>query len=198
MRNVLHAGSGTGRPLTSAIVASLRQAVLVLAGLCLTAGLAAGTAAAHEYKAGTLTIGHPWTRATPPGAKVGGGFLSITNNGTSPDRLVAVESDAAGSAEIHQMATENGVMKMAPLDKGLEIKPGATVKLAPGGYHVMFMNLKQPFKQGASIKGTLVFEKAGRVPVDFKVDAIASKGADAHHDHGGEMHGGQMHGGQKQ
>jgi copper(I)-binding protein len=178
MRNVLHAGSGKRRPLTSAIIA--------LAGICLMACLPAGTATAHEYKAGTLTIGHPWTRATPPSAKVGGGYLSITNNGTSPDRLVAVESDTAGVAEIHHMATENGVMKMQAVPGGLEIAPGATVKLAPGGYHVMFMELKQPFKQGSSIKGTLVFEKAGRVPVEFKVDAIASKAPDAHHHHGGQ------------
>jgi copper(I)-binding protein len=191
MRHVLHAGSGTGRPLASLIIASLRHAMLVLAGLCLTAGLALGTAAAHEFKAGTLTIGHPWTRATPPSAKVGGGFMSITNNGTSPDRLVAVECEAAGVAEIHHMATENGVMKMQAVPGGLEIAPGATVKLAPGGYHVMFMELKQPFTQGSSIKGTLVFEKAGRVPVSFKVEAIASKAPDAHHDHGGKMHGGK-------
>jgi copper(I)-binding protein len=165
----------------------LRQITLAAAGLGLAIGLMSGPVAAHEYKAGSLSIGHPWTRATPPSAKVGGGFMTLTNHGTSPDRLIAVETDAAASSEIHQMSHENGVMKMQPLANGLEIAPGATVKLAPGGYHVMFMNLKQPFKEGNSIKGTLVFEKAGRVPVEFKVDAIAGSKPDAHdHHHGGQ------------
>jgi copper(I)-binding protein len=190
MRNSPDARTGKHRNLVPFTLASLRQAALALAitsaGLGLGIALPAGSASAHEYKAGTLSIGHPWARATPPGAKVGGGFLTITNNGSAADRLVAVESDVATAAEVHEMATENGVMKMRSLDKGLEIAPGATVKLAPGGLHVMFVNLKQPFKQGTSVKGTLVFEKAGRVPVEFKVETIAGKAPDAHHHHGGQ------------
>jgi copper(I)-binding protein len=186
MRIVVQAGAGKGRPITSAIIASFRQAALALAGLCLSLGLLSGAAVAHEFKAGTLTIGHPWARATPPGAKVGGGFMSITNNGTTPDRLVSAESAVAEVVEIHNMALENGVMKMQPLPNGLEIAPGATVTFAPGGYHMMFMNLKQPLKQNTKVKGTLVFEKAGRVAVEFQVDSIAAKAPDAHHHHGGQ------------
>jgi len=190
MRNFPDARPGKHRAALPFILACLRQGALVLAlalaGIGIGIGLPAGSAGAHEYKAGTLSIGHPWTRATPPGAKVGGGFLTITNNGSAADRLVAVESEAAAAIEIHEMATENGVMKMKPLANGIEIAPGATVKLAPGGLHVMFVNLKQPFKQGTSVKGTLVFEKAGRVPVEFKVDTIAGKAPDAHQHHGGQ------------
>ena len=96
-------------------------------------------ALAHDYKLGSLEIGNPWTRATPPSAQSGGGFLTITNKGTTPDRLVAVRSTASNKAEIHEMKMDGNVMRMRELEKGLEIPPGATVKLKPGSYHLMFM-----------------------------------------------------------
>ncbi len=155
----------------SAVSNNMRQTrtILGLAGFCFL--LSALTCAfAHGYTVGSLKIGHPWSRETPPGAKVGGGYLSIENTGDAPDTLVAVESDAAAPVQIHEMAMDNGVMKMRPLAAGIEIKPGSTVTLAPCGYHVMFMNLKEPFTAGAMVKAVLVFEKAGRVPVEFKVE----------------------------
>lgn len=133
-------------------------------------------AAAHGFKIGDLTIGHPWTRATPGGAKIGGGYLSITNNGTTPDRLVGVSLSVAGHGEIHEMKMDGGVMTMRPLTDGIAIKPGETVKLEPGGYHAMFMDLKEPLKEGTMVKGQLQFEKAGKVDVEFKVDAIGATG----------------------
>jgi len=136
--------------------------------------LAIGAACAHDYNVGSLAIGHPWTRATPKSASVGGGYLKITNNGTAPDRLIAASSDAAGMVEIHEMKMSGNKMEMRPLKDGIEIKPGQTVELKPGGYHIMFMNLKQPFEQGKRIKGTLTFEKAGTVDVEFAVDAMGA------------------------
>ena len=144
--------------------------------LAATALLLAAPALAHGFKIGDLTIGHPWTRATPSGAKIGGGYLSITNNGTTPDRLVGVSLSVADHGEIHEMKMDGGVMTMRPLANGIEIKPGETIKLEPGGYHAMFMDLKEPLKEGTMVKGQLQFEKAGKVDVEFKVDAIGATG----------------------
>jgi copper(I)-binding protein len=130
---------------------------------------------AHEYKAGPLTIGHPWSRATPAGAKVGGGYLSIANTGTAPDRLVSISVPFAGRSEIHEMAVANGVMTMRPMDAGVEVPAGGKVEFKPGGFHIMFMDLKQPLKQDERLKGTLTFEKAGPVEVEFKVESIGAK-----------------------
>lgn len=145
-----------------------------------------GAALAHDYKAGALKIDHPWSRATPGGAKVGGGYLVIENTGSAADKLVAVSAPAiAGRTEMHEMAKTNGVMTMRPLDGGVEIAPGAKVEFKPGGYHIMFMELKQPLKQDERVKGTLTFEKAGTVEVEFKVEAVGARGADhgAHKGH---------------
>ena len=151
---------------------------LILAAVCLVAG----NALAHDYAAGSLKIDHPWTRATPKGAAVAGGYLKITNTGAAPDRLVGGTFASAGRFEIHEMKTENGVMKMRGIPGGLEIKPGQTVEFKPGGYHVMFMDLKTPLQQGRSVKGTLVFEKAGTVEVQYAVEAMGGS-APAHRGH---------------
>ncbi|MBN8980694.1 MAG: DUF1775 domain-containing protein [Rhizobiales bacterium] len=147
--------------------------------------LVSATTSSSDIKAGDLTISNPWTRATAGGAKVGGGYLTITNKGTAPDRLTAVSLTAAGNSEIHEMKMDGGVMQMRPLANGLEIKPGETVKLAPGGYHAMFMDLKEPLKEGALVKGQLTFEKAGKVDVEFKVEPIGFTGEKS----GGSMSG---------
>ncbi|MGL5137515.1 MAG: copper chaperone PCu(A)C [Beijerinckiaceae bacterium] len=140
---------------------------------------------AHEYTHGDLSIGHPWTRATPPSAKVAGGYLTVTNNGKQPDRLLSASFTLSNITEVHEMAVEKGVMRMRELPKGIEIKPGEKLTLAPGGYHLMFIDLKQGLKEGGSARGVLVFEHAGRVEVDFKVESIGKQdGHDHHHDHG--------------
>jgi periplasmic copper chaperone A len=128
------------------------------------------------YKAGALVIEAPWARATPGGAKVGGAYLKITNTGTEPDHLIGGSLPAATSVEVHEMSMTDGVMKMRKLEKGLEIKPGQTVELKPGGYHVMFMGLRESLKQGQPLKGTLQFEKAGSVEVEYRVEPIGSQG----------------------
>ena len=139
---------------------------------------------AQEVKAGDLVITQPWSRATPGGAKIAGGFLTIENKGAVPDRLVSGAGDIAGKVEIHEMAMNNGVMTMRPLDKGLVIEPGKTVKLAPGGYHLMLMDLKQPFKQGDKVPVTLEFERAGKVALSLDVQGVGAQ-APAGHDHPG-------------
>lgn len=144
----------------------------------------AGPVLAQGYTAGALKIAHPWSRATPNGAKVAGGYLSVTNTGTEPDTLTGASLDAAGRAEVHRMSMEGGVMKMAPVEGGLVIKPGETVTLKPGGYHLMFLDLRAGLKQGEMAEGALIFEKAGRVPVAFTVEGIAAKAPSETHDHG--------------
>src|SRR6266404_1711286 len=150
----------------------------VLSALLVTAGHA------EEVKAGDLVITQAWSRATPSGAKIAGGYLTIENKGTAPDRLLGGSGDIAGKVEVHEMAMNNGVMTMRPLDKGLVIEPGKTVKLAPGGYHLMLMDLKQPFKQGDKVPVTLEFEKAGKVALSLDVQGVGAQ-APAGHDHSG-------------
>jgi copper(I)-binding protein len=139
-------------------------------------GAMAGSA---TFKRGDLTVTSPWTRATPGGAKIAGGYLKITNNGASADRFVGAKSDTADRVEIHEMSMSDGVMKMRPLPNGLEIKPGETVELKSGGYHLMFMDLRQPLKQGDTLKATLQFEKAGTLDVTFNVNALGATSGNA-------------------
>lgn len=142
---------------------------------------------AQEVKAGDLVISQAWSRATPGGAKIAGGYLTIDNKGSAPDRLISVAGDIAGKVEIHEMAMNNGVMTMRPLDKGLPIEPGKTVKLAPGGYHLMLMDLKNPLKQGDKVPLTLKFEKAGEVKLALDVQGVGAQAPAAGGDHSGHM-----------
>ena len=145
----------------------------LLAALALILGCSSAVLA-HSYKLGALEIGHPWARATPPTAPTGGGFLTITNKGTAADRLVSASSPAAASVQVHEMKMEGNVMRMRELANGLEIAPGATVTLAPGGLHMMMMGLKAPLKQGEKVPLTLVFEKAGTIDVEIAVEAMGA------------------------
>ncbi|MEQ1943133.1 copper chaperone PCu(A)C [Mesorhizobium sp. VNQ89] len=152
-----------------------------LLGLAATLFLSAG-ASAHGFAVGDMEIGHPWSRATLPGAKVAAGYATLKNIGTEPDRLIGVTAEIAGKGEIHEMAVTDGVMTMRPLKDGLEIPAGAEVKLEPGSYHIMFMDLKAPAVEGERFKGTMTFEKAGTIEVEFAVD---KPGGDDHSSHGG-------------
>jgi copper(I)-binding protein len=141
----------------------------------LAATLFAAPAHTEDVKAGDLVITQAWSRATPSGAKIAGGYLTIENKGTAADRLVGGSGNIAGKVEVHEMAVNNGVMTMRPLDKGLAIEPGKTVKLAPGGYHLMMFDLKGPFKQGEKVPVTLEFEKAGKVTLSLDVQGVGAQ-----------------------
>ncbi len=159
------------------------------------AQLLAAHGQAADYNVGEIHITQPWARATPKGAANGAGYMTITNTGTAPDRLMTcVSSDASAKCQIHSMTMEGGVMKMRPVEGGLEIKPGATVTLKPSGFHVMFVDLKHPLQQGQTVEATLKFEHAGTVDVNYPIAAIgaAAPGVPAG---GGTMmqgHGGMM------
>jgi copper(I)-binding protein len=136
--------------------------------------LVVSTAHGHDYKAGPLVIAHPWTRATPKSATVAGGYLKITNTGNIPDRLTGGSAEVARKFEVHEMSMDGGVMKMREVKNGLEIPPGATVELKPGSYHIMMVNLSRPLAQGDKVKGSLTFERAGKVDVEFTVEAMGA------------------------
>ncbi|MER9330160.1 copper chaperone PCu(A)C [Mesorhizobium sp. M0488] len=155
-----------------------RLGVAVLAFVLVFSG-GVQSAFAHEFKAGDLEIGHPWSRATPTGAKVAGGYFTITNKGSAPDRLVSISSDVSDKAELHEMGVKDGIMTMRPVAGGLEIPAGGKVAVAPGGYHLMFIGLKRQPKQGETFSATLTFEKAGPVSVDFAVEGMGG-GTDDH------------------
>lgn len=127
-------------------------------------------------KAGDLVVATAWTRQPPEGARVAGGFMKITNNGKTPDRLIGGSAPFAKRFEVHEMAVVDGVMKMRELAKGLEIKPGETVELKPGGYHIMYLDVTEAPKAGTSVKATLKFEKAGDVTIDMPVVAAGAGG----------------------
>ena len=134
----------------------------------------AAPALAEEVKAGDLVITQAWSRATPGGAKVAGGYLTIENKGSTPDRLIGGSADVADKVQVHQMTMNNGVMTMRSLDQGLTIEPGKTVKLAPSGYHLMLLDLKSPLKRGDKVPVILEFEKAGKVTVSFDVQGVGA------------------------
>ena len=136
----------------------------------------------HSAHAGPLAIENAWVRATPAGAKIGAGYLTIHNSGTEPDTLVAVEASFAESTEIHDMEMKDGVMRMRPVTDGVAIPPGGSVELKPGGLHIMFHGLKAPLKAGEPVKAKLKFNSGTEAEVEFSVAPIgADKNPHAHH-----------------
>ena len=132
-----------------------------LSTIALACVICASAASAHEYALKSLKIDHPFARATPPGAKTGGVFVTLENTGDRADRLMSVSSPVAGVAEIHAMKLDAGVMKMRDVGT-LELKAGETVQLKPGGYHVMLSELRQPLKVGDRFPTDTQVRKRGR------------------------------------
>ena len=151
--------------------------------LAMAAALWPRAGQAHDYRVGSIHIDHPWAIATPNGATVGAGYMKITNEGKEPDRLIALTSPASPKVTLHDSVKEGDVVKMRALDKGLEIKPGETVELKPEGMHVMFEGLKAPLLEAGRVQGTLVFEKAGSVDVDYSIVPMGTKDPHAKHTH---------------
>ncbi len=159
--------------------------------------LAPGLAHAHEHivKAGSLEIIHPWSRATPGGAKVAAGYVTVENKGAAPDRLISASAEISDKADIHEVGMKDGVMSMKRVD-GIAVPAGGSLTLKPGSYHVMFTGLKRPLKEGETFPGSLTFEKAGKIAVEYTVEGMGAAApsmpgtADpaAPMDHGGMEH----------
>ncbi len=147
----------------------------------------AGPSIAHDFTTGDIEIGHPWSRPTPPAARVAGGYVTLTNAGSQPDRLIEVTSPIANRAEIHRSMVENGVASMRPLE-GVTIEPGATVDFEAERLHFMFIEPDRQLRGGDRFPATFVFEKAVRVDVEFMVQMRASApAAEEHSGHGGSQ-----------
>jgi periplasmic copper chaperone A len=192
VRRVVGPASGTEQFMTNIAWKALCG---LTAGLALAlAQLAATPAEATDYDIGSIHITKPWARATPKGAASGAAYMTITNNGKTPDRVTCVSSEASAECQIHTMTIDNGVMKMRLVEGGLEIKPGETVALKPSGVHMMLIELKHPLEQGKTAAAILKFEHAGTIDVEYPIAAIGATapGAPA----GGGMmmkgHGGMM------
>jgi periplasmic copper chaperone A len=129
-----------------------------------------------------------WTRATPPGAEVAAGYMTLRNNAAQADRLVSVTSPAAGRVETHVTIRDGSISRMREV-KGYEIPAGGSLELKPGGGHLMLVDIKAPFKQGAKVPVTLRFQRAGEVKAELQVEGMGAMGAD----HSSEMPGMKMH-----
>lgn len=137
----------------------------------------------HEYSFGDIKIQTPWSRATPPTANVAAGYLTLKNDGDTPERFIGASSPSAQRVEIHMMDMVNDVMQMRHLSDGLELPAGEEVALAPGGYHLMLIGLDAPLAEGDLVPLTLEFE-GGTVDVELSVGAMgASSGHDSHGGH---------------
>lgn len=137
---------------------------------------------AHEYKVGELEIDHPWSRALPPVATVGVAYFDINNQGEQDEVLLSAESPVAKTVEIHNHVNEDGVMKMRQLDE-LNIPAKGKQSLAPGGYHLMLMDLNEVPVAGERFPLTLHFKQAGTVEVEVAVEAQGDDKSNEHHHH---------------
>lgn len=150
------------------------MALAVLATPALVSGAGAADTPAASVKLGDLVISDAFARATLPGAEVGGGYLTIINNGSAPDRLLAATSPSAKKVQLHSMTMVGNVMKMRPVVGGIAIPAGGSVAFTPTGFHIMFMGLNAPFAKGSQIPVTLEFQKAGSVKIGLAVGGIAA------------------------
>jgi copper(I)-binding protein len=128
---------------------------------------------AQVVKVDAVSISDAYTRATVPGQKVAGGFLKIQNKGNTIDQLISASSPSAGDVQLHEMAMEGNVMKMRQV-KDIAVPANGSVELKPGGYHLMFLDLKGPFVAGETIPVKLKFSKSGDVEVKLPVNAAGA------------------------
>lgn len=145
------------------------------------------SAHADGMKHGGIMVEQPWARATAGPARAGAAYMTLVNMGHETDRLIEVKSDLATRTEVHTHLMEDGIMKMRKVDV-TEVASGAPTIMQPGGLHVMFMGLKAPFKEGQELPLTLVFEKAGEVPVKFTVRGVGAGQPVQKHDHSTHKH----------
>jgi len=140
------------------------------------AAIIASSALAHGYRARSIAIQHPWARETAPRQIVGGGFMTLVNHGAAEDRLLSGSTPVAAEVQLHTMSMDGGVMRMRQIQGGIAIPAGGTLELRPGSYHIMFMGLKRPLRQGERFPVTLRFQRAGTISVQFAVQPVSSTG----------------------
>jgi copper(I)-binding protein len=136
--------------------------------------LHANSAWPHSHEKGDIQVRHPWSRATPPGAKVGVAYMEIGNRGAQPDKLLAASTPIARAVEMHVTQRDGEVMKMRQV-QAFEIPPRERYALRPGGSHLMLVDLTQPLKQGERFTMRLRFERAGELEIELEVQEAGSR-----------------------
>jgi hypothetical protein len=121
-----------------------------------------------------VEVEQPWARATAPGAKVAAGYMVIRNKSASPDRLLSATTDAAGRVETHVHIRDGEILRMREV-KAYDLPANGRFELKPGGAHLMFVDLKAPFKEGDRVPVVLKFQNAGDVKVEFQVTGLAGR-----------------------
>jgi copper(I)-binding protein len=144
-----------------------------------TLAIIALPAVAHDYTAGDVAIGHPWTRAAGANGN-GAAFMQLRNTGAQPDRLISASTPAARTVELHTMTRDGDVMRMRPV-QDIPVPAGGAVALQPGGFHIMMIGLTAPMNQGSRVPLTLRFERAGEVQVELAVEAAGARGSGHQH-----------------
>jgi periplasmic copper chaperone A len=172
MRRKLREGPLADRPQSGVEARASTTPALQVAVFALAAVFAGGAAEAHELKAGKLVIVHTWVRAMPPGGTVTAGYGKITNTGPGADRLVDASLNGAARSEIHSTTVRAGIVKTGPLRDGIPIPAGQTVELTPGNLHITFSGLSSPLEQDIYVDGSLTFEKAGKIAIEFFVEPM--------------------------
>jgi copper(I)-binding protein len=140
----------------------------------LLVALYAGVASPHSHEKGDIQVRHPWSRATPPGAKVAAGYMEIRNNGRQPDKLVSATTIAAQRVEMHVTERDGDVIRMREV-KSLEIPARERYELRPGGSHLMLVDIVRPLKKGEKLAMRLVFERAGELEIELEVQDLGSR-----------------------
>jgi len=164
----------------------MRHLVIALFGAVLLVStlVSSGAVASDMDHHHGVVVEQAWARATPGAAKSGAAYVTLSNHGDEVDRLIEVKSDLAARTEIHTHVMTDNVMKMMKVEGGVEIEPGSPTVFKPGGLHIMFMGLNQPFVEGETLPVTLVFEKAGEMTIDVTVQSIgAMEPMKMDHDH---------------
>lgn len=157
----------------------LRVALLACASFYV---LPVSLGSAHEFRAGDIAIDRPWTRAVGASAPTAAGYMVLRNGGTVPDRLVSAATPMATAIEMHQMSMTDGIMRMRPLPDGIELPPGQSMRLEPGGLHLMLIGPMGGLARGTRVPVRLRFERAGQVAVELIVEAAGAR-AGAHQGH---------------
>lgn len=147
-----------------------RRLLLACPGLL----LAGPVRAHHDTRLGALTIGHPWTRAAGAQAN-GAAFMTLRNAGSQADRLVTASTPFARTVELHTHMREGEVMRMRPV-RDIPVPAGETVRLRPGGLHIMLIGLTEPLQQGREAPLTLRFAEAGEVTIQLEIQAAGARG----------------------
>lgn len=171
------------RAVSKLFLAALSAACIAAAAPPASAPALAHDHPAHDYEAGTIVIDRPWSRATPPTARTAAGYMTLGNTGDAADRLLGGSSSAAARVEVHEMSMTDGIMRMRQLPEGLEIPPGGSAALEPGGHHLMLIDLKKPLAAGERVPVTLSFEKAGTVEVELVVQPLGAGAPEGGHRH---------------